>query len=71
MLRTQMLLHKFEVQHGCINFRNLIRHDLSTAKGFAEAKETKIFANICSQLVKSVVANFLELDNPQQQGNCF
>jgi C_GCAxxG_C_C family probable redox protein len=62
--KTQMLFHKFEVRYGSVNCLSLIKHDLSTAEGFAKAKEEKTFENICSQLIKSVVANFLKLDNP-------
>ncbi len=62
--KTQVLLRKFEARHGDVNCRNLIKHDLSTAVGFEKAKEEKAFESICSHLIKSVVADFIELDNP-------
>jgi C_GCAxxG_C_C family probable redox protein len=62
--KAQLLLRKFEAQQGSINCRSLIKHDLSTAEGFAKAKEEKAFENLCSQIIKSVVADFLELDTP-------
>jgi len=70
--KTQMLFRKFGMRYGSVNCRSLIKHDLSTTEGFAKAKEEKAFENVCAHLIKSVVADFLELNNPlSSKGNCF
>lgn len=61
--KAQTLYRKFESQHGNVNCRNLIKHDLSTPEGFAKAKEEKAFEAVCGKLIKSVIADFLQLDS--------
>ena len=62
--KAQKLYRRFEAEHGNVNCRCLIKHDLSTPEGFAKAKAEKAFELVCSNFIKSAVVEFLLLDSP-------
>ena len=46
---------KFKALHGSVTCKELIGYDLGTQEGLAEARDKKVFASICSNLVRDSV----------------
>jgi hypothetical protein len=62
--KAQTLFQQFEKQHGSVMCRNLIKYDLSNPEELAKAKQANVFETVCSKFIKSVIKNFVELENP-------
>jgi hypothetical protein len=62
--KTQTIFKLFEQQYGSVLCRDLTGSDLSTQEGFEKAKQNDVFEKVCTKVIKSVVNDFLALENP-------
>ena len=60
---AKTLFKEFEKQHGTVMCRDLIELDLSNPEEAAKARQERVFEKICANLIKTVIENFLELEN--------
>jgi len=61
---AQTLYKLFAKQHGSVMCRDLFKYDLSNPEQAAKARQEKVFDKVCQPLIKSVIQNFLALENP-------
>ncbi len=61
---AQALYKLFEKQHGSVMCRDLLKYDLSNPEQAAKARQDEAFEKVCPPLIKSVIQNFLALENP-------
>jgi C_GCAxxG_C_C family probable redox protein len=61
---AQALYNQFQKQHGSIMCRDLFKYDLSNPEQAAKARQAKVFEKVCTGLIKSVIQNFIALENP-------
>ncbi len=54
--KVREFIEEFEKRHGSIECRQLVGMDISSEKGFAEAREKNLFKSICFKLVEDTVA---------------
>jgi len=56
-------LHKqFEMRHGTVLCRDLIKYNLSNPDEAVRARQEKVFDKVCVDLIRECIINFLELE---------
>jgi len=61
---SRKLYRQFELRHGSVNCRELIKYDLSNPKEFEEARAAKISEKKCHNFIKTVMEFLENLDTP-------
>jgi C_GCAxxG_C_C family probable redox protein len=59
---TQALFKQFEKQHGSVMCRTLFKYDLSDPQQATKARQEGAFEKVCTDLIKSVIENYLALE---------
>jgi C_GCAxxG_C_C family probable redox protein len=61
---AQALYKQFQKQHGSVMCIDLFKYDLSNPEQATKARQDNAFEKVCSGLIKSVIQNFVALENP-------
>ena len=61
--KANTLYRLFEQQHGTVLCRELIKYDLSNPEELDKARQEGVFDRICTNLVRTAVENYLEMEN--------
>ena len=63
--KVNTLYRLFEQQHGSVLCRELIKYNLSNPAELDKARQEDVFSKICTNLVRTAMENYLEMENKQ------
>ena len=63
--KANALYRLFEQRQGTVLCRELIKYDLSNPAELDKARQEGVFGRICTNLVRTAMENYLEMENKQ------